>query len=364
MKKTNRLLLFVVLTIILSSFSSCSLKSGPCQHIEVTIDPGIAPTCTTGGKTYGKHCSACGEVLIEQKNIAALGHKWGEWQVTERATTERQGSRTHTCNVCNYVENKSIDIISYDGKLGSAGKLSDTTLIISIFANDKETKWEPNSETDNKTKDLMHENLSAAVTWINEQCSVYGVESEFVYDWKNCPDLCYTFSFTDSMVKADGGGYFTQSFYIDSYIDAEELKQRYNAQNIIYILYFNTDETNTFRSWTLSHLQKCSTELINMYVRLDNGSSRDFMSPSCFAHEILHCFGAHDLYYASETITQQFVDHCNTIKSNDIMYTVSTEKEISQELSELDAYYVGLIDSCSQVDEFGLGASSHITEPK
>ena len=299
---------------------------------------------------------------MKQESINALGHKWSEWKVIERSTTEQQGSCTRTCYVCNSVENKSIDIITYGGELGSAGKLSDTTLIISIFANDIGTKWNLNSQIDNETKDLMYKNLSTAVAWIKEQCSIYGVESEFVYDWKNCPDLCYTFNFANtSMVRADGGGYDTQCSYIDAYIDTEELKQRYNAQNIIYVLYFNTDETNTINSWSLSALQQCPVVLINVFVRDDIESSYYFLSPSGFAHEILHCFGAYDLYYASEMITQDFVNHCNTIKSNDIMYTVSTGKEIFQKLSEIDAYYIGLIDSCSQVDEWGLGTSSHNT---
>ena len=45
------------------------------EHTEVT-DPAVAPTCTTAGKTQGSHCSACGDVLVEQKEIAKLGHNY------------------------------------------------------------------------------------------------------------------------------------------------------------------------------------------------------------------------------------------------------------------------------------------------
>ena len=70
-----------------------------------------------------------------------------------------------------------------------------------------------------------------------------------VYDWLKHPDLYYTFDFTDmNMVRADGGGYYAQRSYIEEYIEADELKQKHNAQNIIYILYFNTDKTNTVNS--------------------------------------------------------------------------------------------------------------------
>lgn len=38
------------------------------------IDIAVEASCTKDGKTEGSHCSACGEVLIEQKNVPATGH--------------------------------------------------------------------------------------------------------------------------------------------------------------------------------------------------------------------------------------------------------------------------------------------------
>ena len=40
----------------------------------VVIDPAVKPTCTTPGKTEGKHCSVCNTVIVAQQEIPAKGH--------------------------------------------------------------------------------------------------------------------------------------------------------------------------------------------------------------------------------------------------------------------------------------------------
>lgn len=63
-------------------------------HTEVT-DSAVAATCTTPGKTEGKHCSVCNAVMIAQAEIPAVGHSWGAW------ATADETSHKHTCSVCN-----------------------------------------------------------------------------------------------------------------------------------------------------------------------------------------------------------------------------------------------------------------------
>ena len=53
----------------------------------------------TTGLTEGKKCSECGEVIIAQQEIPALGHKYES--VVKAPTCTEDGYTTYTCSVCN-----------------------------------------------------------------------------------------------------------------------------------------------------------------------------------------------------------------------------------------------------------------------
>ncbi|MDO4620814.1 MAG: S-layer homology domain-containing protein, partial [Lachnospiraceae bacterium] len=76
-------------------------------HRYVT-DAAVEATCTENGLTEGKHCETGGEILLAQEEIAAFGHTWGEWEVTEEATYEASGTRTRICETCKETETEEI----------------------------------------------------------------------------------------------------------------------------------------------------------------------------------------------------------------------------------------------------------------
>ncbi len=248
----------------------------------------------------------------------------------------------------------------YDGAQGSAGSLTGRTLMISIYTNDAGTSWDETSEADSAVIYDALDNLRISTEYLTAQAARYGSDAEFIWDWEQNPDLRYNASFTESLVTEFGDYYEVQKNWIEQHIDIDALKNKYRADNVIYLFFFNTDYSNQVNPWYLGY--SCSpeyyVEFCNIFVRFDDV----FVTmPPSYAHEIMHCFGAHDLYYANEFIPQQYVDHLGKIYSNDIMYTVYDSKDIGNEFTDLDAYYVGLIDECAEVDKWNLAKSEHLT---
>jgi len=80
-------------------------------HTEVT-DASVAPNCTETGLTEGKHCSVCGEVLVAQQTVPALGHDY-KATVTRPSCTEA-GYTTYTCDCGDSYVADEVDALGHD----------------------------------------------------------------------------------------------------------------------------------------------------------------------------------------------------------------------------------------------------------
>ncbi len=81
-------------------------KDAPAHvHALAQIEARAATCETPGTEAYWK-CSECGKLFADAegkeeisapKEIAALGHDWGEWKVTKEPTATEEGEKTRTC---------------------------------------------------------------------------------------------------------------------------------------------------------------------------------------------------------------------------------------------------------------------------
>lgn len=246
---------------------------------------------------------------------------------------------------------------NFDFNHGSAVTLEGKVILVSIFTNDSSTKWDYNSDADRKTIDSSLINLKIAANYLSQQVLRFDKQVSFVYDWETNNDLVYYADFDSELVRTDGIYYLEQQQWLMDNVDAFHLLEKYDADNIIFIFFFNTDYSNQVNPWSLGRAngEDIIWEFANFYLKYQDYD----MPPASYAHEIMHAFGAHDLYYANEFIPQTYVDHLSDTASNDIMFTTSLSTEIIEEFSNLDAYYVGIAPRPKEADQWSLSGSEH-----
>ena len=78
--------------------STCGATEGTALGHTEEVIPAVAPTCTETGLTEGSKCAVCGEIIVAQEVVDALGHDY-EAVVTE-PDCSNGGYTTYTCTVC------------------------------------------------------------------------------------------------------------------------------------------------------------------------------------------------------------------------------------------------------------------------
>lgn len=95
-------------------------KINKTEHV-IVIDKAVEATCTKDGLTEGKHCSSCGETLVTQTVVSALGHN----EVVDEAvsaTCKQEGlTEGKHCSTCGEIlkQQEVINKKYHDYKNGS-----------------------------------------------------------------------------------------------------------------------------------------------------------------------------------------------------------------------------------------------------
>ena len=248
--------------------------------------------------------------------------------------------------------------LRYSGEWGSAGTLDGRVLVIPIFANDIYYMWKVDNDEDLEMYSKMMSSLKTACDWLSQKSQEHGKTTTFICDWNTELLDAKRIQFHENMVVNDSSVYSTILRTLTGGIDVSRLQAENDAEDVIFVFFYNTDFSNTIRPSSLSNniSDQISLEYSSIPVRFSEGNEFQIVSASTIAHEILHLFGARDYYTADENVgvPQEYIDHCNAIGSKDIMFTVNGGDGIDLEFSDLTAYYTGLVDDCEELAEWNL----------
>ncbi|MBQ3762368.1 MAG: hypothetical protein II875_10235 [Clostridia bacterium] len=247
---------------------------------------------------------------------------------------------------------------------GSCDYIGGTTVLVAIFVNDPYCSWDFSDQADLSSYANIYWRLKTASEWLTRQANRYRAYPNIIWDWYNQPYLYYVYD-SDRYICDQSYTYGDLRDFITDRINLPYIKSYYGADNVIFMAYYNSTKTMNIRgnyawSWDFDPNAKGSYAMEICWIVDEEGDLT--ISAGSLAHEMMHCFGAPDLYQSSDRISQAYVDHLKNVRSKDIMYYIDyyTPADIGEAFSELDAYYLGLTNSSYDQRRYNLGKSSHI----
>ncbi len=238
---------------------------------------------------------------------------------------------------------------------GSAKYLDGDSVLVSIFVDTEESNWSVHDEN------LIRANTQIACDYLKEQGRLYGKDVNLIYDTLSNSDLKYRMSFNMTRNTAGKDSYSDELSdeiyeFIDKNIDTKAIMEKYQVNSIGYMVFVDdsTDKCVAYPFYETSWKDKY-TEFCIIYLRWSEG---DTVEASTYAHEILHLFGARDLYHTSDYtgIYKDFVLYAEKEYGNDIMLGSFADKALSRninvDITKLTAYFIGWRDYITEIDKY------------
>jgi len=258
----------------------------------------------------------------------------------------------------------------YGNVYGSCKKLSDRTVIMSIYASDTKTRWDWNNRDDYNRYEETYKRLGIAVHWIEDSARACGVRTDLIWDFYNVPYLYGEATFDQDMQTLDNADYYAYKRFIDEHISVEWLKSHFEAESIIFAFYYNSPMNSDVPSYTgcdqgssLSEHEDYPDDPHYEICVLFTCGFGLVAEPATYAHELLHCFGGRDLYRADESInlSQQCSDWYRKNYPDELFMSnkIGRQDAVDFELTEVTKYYLGLIPSSQIVNQWGLKKSDY-----
>ena len=244
---------------------------------------------------------------------------------------------------------------------GSVRLLEEPTVLVSVYLNDAAT----GSIWTREARAQTQQQVAMAADWSRQQASEYGVETELYYDdgTENNP-LSFTYSLQarlrGGVDSEESNAFLDEMDALCATMDTDDLRTRYGTDHVGFLLFLPVSGT----SFTMAHYAEDGPDFYHEYCCLYHydayAEQAEPESPATYAHEILHLFGAPDLYAGS---SDPYVDGALTAYveqtyPDDIMLSTyaadgsNVYTSIDKVISPLTAYCIGLADSCPELAQF------------
>ena len=254
---------------------------------------------------------------------------------------------------------------------GSADSCEGIVAVVSVFVSTPTYSWDFTDPDDKTTISHTLNYLKLGTSWIESQAASWNKFVDFKCDWTVNPSLYYEAKMSDEILNNSGAKGIEEvwQYIAGNLAPIDDIKAEYGASSVVYMLFINTPSNYNRNSCTIV----CDEGFVYPYefCRIYCNSIDGEENPASYAHEILHTFGAPDLYKADDFgnnygTTDELVAYVSENLPNEIMnatYDIETGlpyyDKISNELTEITAYYIGWTDKSEVAEAFGLEPTKH-----
>lgn len=238
---------------------------------------------------------------------------------------------------------------------GSVGLPSEPTILVSVYLDEAGGRtWDEKGMAETRA------HLAVAAEWLQEQMAAYGTEFTLYYD-----DGGGALSVRQTVEHIFNGDDEGEEFHLEldelcDALDTDDLRQAYGTDRVGFLFFLPAPGV----SYTLPHYMEDGGWYYHEYCMLyrydaysDEGTPE---SPAVYAHEILHLYGAPDLYEDSADyyVSDELVEYVYAQWPDAIMqYTYNDDGGIDYDrigkiLCPLTAYRLGLCDTFEGIERF------------
>lgn len=285
-------------------------------------------------------------IIIIQNN-PSLVHQDKQEESTQAFVNETQ-------EVSSVEKAETSKVSEEEQKFGSSKLLEGDNILISIFVDINGNEWTE------EEKKYCKDSLEEAVTWIEKEGKAYNKQIRFLYDMDSQSDLLYSQSI-DFVVDSDSEDtnqytyYLYNKLWIQENIDKASIIEKYGTDSIGYLFFLKDEGTSYTYSHYLEDKNINKEEMCTIFLE-DSSSYGLYENPATYAHEILHLYGALDLYEGASP--EDVNEYVTETYPYEIMLSTYNETLIPNEygevkmISPITAYMLNWVEEMAELTLF------------